>query len=556
MVGDSVCALSKITSVIVDHRWKTEFYINGALILTDESGWLNVENGWDYSSAMPIITNVQSGNGAVKVWLDTGNGYELLSQKYFTVVDNSVSFVYAGSQSCEGWENGSTDPSAPNYWDLQAVNPGDSFSEGGRVYLLAQAEDVSVDHEWKMEVFHGGVYQWEYLSGWLDLNGSLWDYSNFPPYIDNVSAGTYELKVYLRTDGDFEYLDSNVFNVSALPVGTIPFSADFELHDYGFYLEDNTGVGDGNIIRTIDSGRNCLELSNSGQADESWKIQAKKVGLDFISETDYSGSIWLKGETAGTVYVAVEKNTDPWTNLGMWKALNITTTWTEYNLDFTFVGEVDPADVRFTIQFGNYQGKFWIDDLVFDLESDPPVPPNYKIEAFGADWNQTLMIAFDGINTDIEHYRVNVFSSSTLALSGIPGNILSDVLVPYGSNFCQTIDTSSYPIIFFTVSAIDHEGQEGDNYVGYKLIGNVTDTDNDGISFASSMVNFSDYNTLRAYYYQPVTHRSSDYCNDSYLYNILPFTLHERMDYNIDGMVDGTEYNLFRAVYGRTGAGY
>lgn len=164
-VGDSVCALSKLQEVKIDHRWKTEFFINNSLVWTDESPWQYVGDGWDYSSATPILTNVQAGSGEVKVWLDTGSGYELLDQKYFTVVDNSAPFVYAGSQICEGWKHPTTDLIASNYWDLQAVNPDNEYREGDRVYILSQAEDVSVNHEWKMEVYYNGVYQWDYVSG-------------------------------------------------------------------------------------------------------------------------------------------------------------------------------------------------------------------------------------------------------------------------------------------------------------------------------------------------------------------------------------------------------
>lgn len=154
--------------------------------------------------------------------------------------------------------------------------------------------------------------------------------------------------------------------VNELSLTAIPFVADFNTNnDFDFFLEDNTG-GDGSIGFAIIDGRECLELQNNGIADASWKLQGKKVGFDFVANTAYNGSVWIKGETAGTLYVAIEKNVDPWNNLGMWKALNITTSWAEYDLDFIFAGGVDPSDVRFSIQFGNYQGKLWVDDVDFN----------------------------------------------------------------------------------------------------------------------------------------------------------------------------------------------
>jgi hypothetical protein len=78
-------------------------------------------------------------------------------------------------------------------------------------------------------------------------------------------------------------------------------------------------------------GRDCLQLENSGVVTDSWKLQAKKLGIEFVNGTSYNGSIWLKGETAGTVYIMAQKDTDPWNNLGMWYVLNITTSWAESN---------------------------------------------------------------------------------------------------------------------------------------------------------------------------------------------------------------------------------
>lgn len=200
-------------------------------------------------------------------------------------------------------------------------------------------------------------------------------------------------------------------------------------------------------------------------------------------------------------------------------------------------------------------------DLAVNISNAPPPnPPSYKVEAFGADgvagWNQTLMMAFDSDDTFVDYYHVDVFSSSALALSGKPGDIMDNVVVAKGSNFCQTIDASGYPILFFSVSSVDYDGQEGDGIVGYKLIGNVSKTDNDGTPFSSAAVDYGDKVVLKTYYYKAFKHRSADYCAETNLYDILPFSSQERMDYNQDGIVNFSEYSFFRTVYGHSGAGY
>ncbi len=202
----------------------------------------------------------------------------------------------------------------------------------------------------------------------------------------------------------------------------------------------------------------------------------------------------------------------------------------------------------------------------------PPSPPDYKIEAFGANGVagdlQTVMIAFNSDDSFIDYYVINLFSSSALALSGSPGDLLANVQIPKGQNFCQNIDTMvyfnsalgkyrlTYPIIFATIASVDYNGLMGDAIAGYVLVNNITGTDNDNVPFASSINNTADLNVIRYYYYKYIyTHRSTDYCNESNLFQLLPLTLWERADTNHDGVVNGAETNLFGITWGETGAG-
>lgn len=217
--GDSVCVLSKIEDVKVDHRWLTEFFMNGSLVWEDESGWQRVGDGWGFSSAKPIWTNIPTGKGEAKVWLDVGHGFELLSTKTFTVIGRDASFVYVGSTVSEGWTYGSSNPNSPSYWDLQAVSPRVEFSEGGSVCILSKIKDVKVDHRWRTEFFMNGTLIWKDESVWQRV-GDGWGFSNSMPLWTNVPNGTGKAKVWLDVGQGYELLSTKFFTVTETATDT------------------------------------------------------------------------------------------------------------------------------------------------------------------------------------------------------------------------------------------------------------------------------------------------------------------------------------------------
>ncbi len=361
LAGESVCVLSKIDN----HRWRNEFYREGQLIWVDESPWLDVGSGWSYANSMPIFYNLQVGLGEVKVWLDTGMGYSLMSEIYYNVTSDKIVNEYLGANLCESWMHGPAEEGTPEYWNLQCIKPSLIFNEGERVYLLAQIANISDAHEWKLEVYHDNLFEWDYNPGLQNTDNNLWAYSNFSPYINNVKTGSYDLKIFFKTDNDFALVDSKQFTVKSIYNNTIPYSVDFNNNVHGFVQEDSSSLQDGEMrLATID-GRECLEFEKIGPTGIYWYIQTKKLGLEFEDNTSYNASVWLRAETPGMIWASIQKETSPWGNLGLSKTLEITDVWREYDLDFTFTGDINPSDTRFSIMYGNHDGKIWMDDLSF-----------------------------------------------------------------------------------------------------------------------------------------------------------------------------------------------
>jgi len=363
--GETAQFLVKLEDVYVDHRYKMELYRNGSILREQTTPWNDLDPGqsWTYSSFAPYQQNLMPGNYTVNFYLDTGSGFSILDFQTFTV--SGPDYVYSGLWTCDGWEYGSTDPNSPVYWDWQPVNPRTSFNNGDTVYLLAQLDDVFIDHEWKMEVWKDGSFQWTWPSGWVDVdNVNGWGYSNFAPYIENVSAGNYELKLYLDDGSGFSLIDTKPFSVSAF-TENIPYVENFSTDDHRFTLEDHLSTAALSISQTGGiSGSICLLLTNN-QSVQPYQVQAKKVGFNLVNNTSYTGSIKIRGDGTGTVYVLFERAVSPWDNLGLWRIINVTDVWQTIDLNFTATGnpELDSENVRFTIQAGSFVGDLYIDDI-------------------------------------------------------------------------------------------------------------------------------------------------------------------------------------------------
>lgn len=352
--GEPVCVLSKIKDVTVDHRWKTEFFRNGELTWTDESPWQDVGPGWDYSSAHPVLRNIRPGDHRVKVWLDSGSGYEKLADKSFTVSDYGQSNFFAGATICEDWDYGSSD-----YWDLQPVNPKAEFAAGDPVCCLAQVENVINDHRWKIEFFRNGGLIWTDESPWQDV-GAGWDYSSVHPILQNTDPGDYKVKVWFDSGSGYDLKTSKSFHVNHPPLQPLPYEEDFSDSDHGFVLENNNGQG--GMREAMIDGRNCLVIEN-GLSDEQWKVQVKKTGFDITGGTVYNHQITVKASKPGTIYACLQRNVDPWDNFGMWHGINVTTDWQTFSFQFTTSSSLKPEEVRYSIQAGKIAGEIYVDNV-------------------------------------------------------------------------------------------------------------------------------------------------------------------------------------------------
>ena len=359
--GDTAQFLVKLEDVYTNHRFRMRLYRNDSLLREQTDAWLypDTNQGWGYSSFAPYQENLMPGSYEAVFYLDTGSDFFVLDSKQFSV--GGPDYTYAGATVCEGWEHGVGD----DYWNLQPVNPRTEFYAGETVQLLAQLKDVFIDHEWKMELWKYGVFQWHWPSGWIDVDDvNGWGYSNFPPYVENASAGDYEFKLYLDTGNGFFLIDTKPFTVAANNEN-IPYFEDFSYDNHGFILEDHLSTASLYISENEGiSGSRCLVLNNT-QTVSSWQVQAKKIGFNISNNTHYNGQIYLKSDNPGIIYIAIQREIEPWDNMGLWKVVSVTTNWQAIDIGFTAASElgINPDNVRFAIQAGELTGKLYVDDI-------------------------------------------------------------------------------------------------------------------------------------------------------------------------------------------------
>ena len=140
---------------------------------------------------------------------------------------------------------------------------------------------------------------------------------------------------------------------------------DSNINPIGWYQFDDHNISSMIISDTdgIDSS-NCLVVSNSQQVTKD-HMEVLQSDLLFKNFTDYTGSIYLKAESPGTILITLFRHVEPWTKYGLWKEITVDTNWKKYNFDFRTLNnpEADPLNVRFSLQLGEMVGKIWIDEV-------------------------------------------------------------------------------------------------------------------------------------------------------------------------------------------------
>ncbi len=234
--------------------------------------------------------------------------------------------------------------------------------------------------------------------------------------------------------------------------------------------------------------------------------------------------------------------------------------------------DLEEGGYTFRLFAKDAQGRLINMSLIFpDVELeigqiDPPDKPVIRVDSQGFVTDQTLMVAFDyngHPDPYVHHYRVNVYSTRVKIeadIENLNGDILQNIEVPYGENFCEIVPFSKeQPIFYVSAVAVDYDNIESEPAYGYRLIG---DNINRDVEPEEASINNADYqafiNDYNTYSQNPYELRSSDFCGDNNLYDKLPRNkLGEGSDYNGDGYVDRSDYQFYYYyLHGNSGVNF
>lgn len=329
------------------YNWSQPVYQGAATTTTVNN---LVENTAYYLCAKAYDTNGLESNPSSEVNIKAVTGFE-----------------YWGTYTGDNYSFGE----GPQYWNVQPVNPHNTFKFGQTVYFIVKGGEVYADHQWQLAIKKDGAHYTDIISDWVrpdKVNG--WDFSVFTPYMPQPDIGSYTIDTLVNFGSGWQLFQSSSFIVDLnVDLINIPYAMQNFGTGHGYFHEDHFGTSSTLSVSPNEGagGSPCL-VSQSSNAGIYYQVQVKRLGWNLANGTNYQGSITLKAERAGRVYLALQRDVSPWDNMGLFIAIDVTTGYKAYNFSFTTNGhpELTPKQVRFAIMRGELTGKLWIDDINID----------------------------------------------------------------------------------------------------------------------------------------------------------------------------------------------
>ena len=100
----------------------------------------------------------------------------------------------------------------PIQWSKVPIATAKVFSPKDDIYIFSEIQNVTVNHRFKVEVYHNGKFFWKIEEDWRNV-GNGWEYSFFSPYQSHSEIGDYEAVVTLDYGKGYKLLKKIQFSV-------------------------------------------------------------------------------------------------------------------------------------------------------------------------------------------------------------------------------------------------------------------------------------------------------------------------------------------------------
>ncbi|HNZ86103.1 MAG TPA: carbohydrate binding domain-containing protein [bacterium] len=107
-----------------------------------------------------------------------------------------------------------------------------------------------------------------------------------------------------------------------------------------------------------------INIGDSGLFYEEELMQL----VEIESGESYNVSFWAKSNPASGIKFCIQNNNDPWNNYGLWKEINLTSTWKKYQ--YIFIANTTDQLARLNFMIGESAGCKYFDNVVFEKISD------------------------------------------------------------------------------------------------------------------------------------------------------------------------------------------
>jgi glycosyltransferase involved in cell wall biosynthesis len=127
---------------------------------------------------------------------------------------------------------------------------------------------------------------------------------------------------------------------------SLPIQGEVELPREGWSVR----VSDGNTAQLTHTGRDGLRISMASAATaQHWDVQLNQARLQLLANTRYVFRCSVRADRRRTLGLGVALGSPPWTNLGLYRSLDVTSEWSEIREEFVAISSTEAGRVHFDL---------------------------------------------------------------------------------------------------------------------------------------------------------------------------------------------------------------
>ena len=193
VAGYTAYGLLRLDNIRADHRYKVEVYKNDSKQWDWTADWNDVGSGWGHGFFWVTIESLTSGNWELRYYVDIGAGFPSapVAKQVF-----SVSSTYLYTYDGNGYTCGDAPTPDGNWW-YTCTNQS-AFRSGDDIYGLVRIDDITANHQFRVDAYKNNTYQWDWSADWNYVGGG-WDYAFFWPLLSDADPGDWEFRISVIT---------------------------------------------------------------------------------------------------------------------------------------------------------------------------------------------------------------------------------------------------------------------------------------------------------------------------------------------------------------------